>query len=129
VLPALEDLTADVTVTGGANDEAMQWTAKDHAAGSHRPSDHPGRLRRLGDRTWRQRVRLGPGAIAGFRRADQVDLILTAASIKLTGDGVDDMEAGTRRRTPIGLAGLTAYVLANEPAKPAGRHRLAAEEA
>jgi aryl-alcohol dehydrogenase-like predicted oxidoreductase len=71
----------------------------------------------------------GPGAIAGFRRADQVDLILTAASIKLTGDGVDDMEAGTRRRIPIGLAGLTAYVLANEPAKPAGRHRLAAEEA
>jgi len=61
-----------------------------------------------------------PGAIAGFRRADQVDLILTAASIKLTGDGVDDMEAGTRRRTPIGLAGLTAYVLANGTSQASG---------
>jgi hypothetical protein len=73
----------------------------------------------------------GPGAIAGFRRGDQGDLILTAGSIKLTGDGVDDMEAGTQRRTPIGLAGLTAYVLSwrTEPARPAGRHRVAAEEA
>jgi hypothetical protein len=121
--PTLEDLTADVTVTGGANDEAMQWTAKDHAAGSHRPSDHPGRLRHLGDRRWRQRVRLGPGAIAGFRRADQADLILTAASIKLTGDGADDMEAGTRRRTPIGLARLTAYVLANGTSQASGTPR------
>ena len=71
----------------------------------------------------------GPGAAAGFRRADQLDLILTAASEKLTGDGVDDMEAGTRRRTPIGLAGLTAYVWQAEAARPAGRHRRAAEEA
>ena len=71
----------------------------------------------------------GPEAIAGFRRADQVDLILTAASIKLTGNGVDDMEAGTRRRIPIGLAGLTAYVLANGTSQASGTPRLAAEEA
>jgi hypothetical protein len=80
----------------------------------------PGRLRRLGDRRWRREFGWGPGAIAGFRRADQVDLILTAASIKLTGDGVDDMEAGTRRRTPIGLARLTAYVFANGTSQACG---------
>jgi aryl-alcohol dehydrogenase-like predicted oxidoreductase len=33
------------------------------------------------------------GAIVGFRRADQVDPILTAASIELTGDDVDEIEA------------------------------------
>jgi len=36
------------------------------------------------------------GAIAGFRRADQVDPILTAASIELTGDDIDEIEARTR---------------------------------
>jgi len=36
------------------------------------------------------------GAIAGFRRADQVDPILTAASIELAGDDIDEIEARTR---------------------------------
>jgi aryl-alcohol dehydrogenase-like predicted oxidoreductase len=36
------------------------------------------------------------GAIAGFRRADQVDPILAAASIELTGDEIDEIEARTR---------------------------------
>jgi aryl-alcohol dehydrogenase-like predicted oxidoreductase len=36
------------------------------------------------------------GAIAGFRRADQVDSILTAVSIELTGDDIDEFEARTR---------------------------------
>ena len=33
------------------------------------------------------------GAIAGFRRADQVDPVLTAATIELTRDDIDEIEA------------------------------------
>jgi aryl-alcohol dehydrogenase-like predicted oxidoreductase len=41
---------------------------------------------------WTVRNPAVDGAIVGFRRADQVDPILTAASIDLTGDDVDEME-------------------------------------
>ena len=41
---------------------------------------------------WTVRNPAVDGAIAGFRRADQVDPILTAASIELTGDDVDEIE-------------------------------------
>jgi aryl-alcohol dehydrogenase-like predicted oxidoreductase len=41
-------------------------------------------------------VRLGPAAIAGSRRADQVDAILFAATVELTGDDIDEIEARTR---------------------------------
>jgi aryl-alcohol dehydrogenase-like predicted oxidoreductase len=42
---------------------------------------------------WAVRNTAVDGAIAGFRRADQVDPILTAASIELTGDDLDEIEA------------------------------------
>jgi aryl-alcohol dehydrogenase-like predicted oxidoreductase len=32
------------------------------------------------------------GAIVGFRRADQVDPILTATSLELTGDDIDELQ-------------------------------------
>ena len=41
---------------------------------------------------WTVRNPAVDGAIVGFRRADQVDPILTAASIDLTGDDVEEME-------------------------------------
>ncbi len=41
---------------------------------------------------WTVRNPAVDGAIAGFRCADQVDPILTAASIELTGDDVDEIE-------------------------------------
>jgi MFS family permease len=44
---------------------------------------------------WTVRNPAVDGAIAGFRRADQVDPILAAASIELTGDDVDEIEART----------------------------------
>jgi len=41
---------------------------------------------------WTVRNPAVDGAIVGFRRADQVDPILTAANIELTGDDVDEIE-------------------------------------
>jgi aryl-alcohol dehydrogenase-like predicted oxidoreductase len=42
---------------------------------------------------WTLRNPAVDGAIAGFRRADQVDPILTAATIELTRDDIDEIEA------------------------------------
>jgi aryl-alcohol dehydrogenase-like predicted oxidoreductase len=41
---------------------------------------------------WAVRNPAVDGAIVGFRRADQVDPILTAASLELTGDDIDELE-------------------------------------
>ena len=42
---------------------------------------------------WTLRNPAVDGAIAGFRRADQVDPILTAATIDLSRDDIDEIEA------------------------------------
>ena len=42
---------------------------------------------------WTLRNPAVDGAIAGFRRADQVDPVLTAATIELTRDDIDEIEA------------------------------------
>ena len=45
---------------------------------------------------WALRNTVVDGAIAGFRRAGQVDPILTAATIELTGDDIDEIEGRAR---------------------------------
>jgi aryl-alcohol dehydrogenase-like predicted oxidoreductase len=45
---------------------------------------------------WTLRNPAVDGAIVGFRRPDQVDPILTAASLELTDEDLDEIEGGTR---------------------------------